>query len=134
MAFMAHDETLLTGIKAIDDQHNRLVELINDMYDQVLKCETVEEEQVFAGRFLIELRKYAKTHFADEERMLTEHKYPDLLDHQAEHRIFVKELEKLERRFEHEELALSIDVFLFARDWIAHHLNHSDRDYFPYIK
>jgi len=131
---MEWDDTLLTGIQAIDVQHHRLVDLINEFNDQVLRSTTLDEERVFSGRFLIELRSYANIHFVAEETMLVEQQYPGFLDHQAEHQTFINEIEKLENRFRLNEPALAVDVFLFARDWIIHHVNHSDRKYIEFIK
>jgi hemerythrin len=134
MAFMEWDDTLLTGIQVIDIQHHRLVELVNEFHAQVLRSTTLEEERVFSGRFLMELRTYAKFHFAAEEMMLKEQQYPDLIPHQAEHKNFIKEIERLEARFGLNEPAMAVDVLLLARDWIIHHVGQTDRAYIGYIK
>jgi hemerythrin len=133
MAFMKSDDILPTGIPAIDNQHQLLVSVVNEMHDQILNCKTLEEERLLTGKFLEDLQEYAQIHFATEEEILLNNNYSELARHQAEHRLFINEIQRIRGSHSKGELALSFDVFLFARAWIANHINVSDQEYIQFI-
>lgn len=134
MALMNHGDILPVGVPAIDDQHLQLIGVVNDMYEEIATCHSLEEERVITGRFIEELKEYARIHFEAEERMMSQYNYPKFSQHETEHRLFINELQRILLNHVTGELAMSFNVFTFARDWIANHINVSDQEYKKFLK
>lgn len=134
MSFMEWEEAFNVGNQGIDLQHKGLVRIINDMYDKVTSCQSLEEERVLTGNFLEELYKYADIHFHDEEALLITQQYPKLTAHKSQHANFIKELKQFHDDYAAGVPALSFDVFNFARTWLATHIKKSDQKYVAYLK
>ena len=63
------NENFATGINAIDEQHKRLINLLNILVSHLaFQSEAPEVEQVFN-----ELKKYVAQHFATEEKIWHKH-------------------------------------------------------------
>jgi hemerythrin len=131
---MEWEDAFNVGEQGIDIQHRGLVRIINDMYDTVMGCQSLEEERELTGNFLEKLCKYADIHFQDEESLLIQQEYPDIARHKSQHADFIKELKRLQDEYGAGVLALSFDVFKFASNWLATHIKQSDQKYVTYLK
>lgn len=107
-----------TGIKAIDQDHQRLVKLINDLYEAM--------QDGSGGALLLPifsaLRHYTENHFVREESYMVECGAPDQENHVREHRLMVARLAELENRHRHGEAAISLQTLTFLRDWLKNHI------------
>src|SRR5690349_10560035 len=72
---------LCVGIKDIDDQHKKLVEIVNKLNDAMVAGHGRE----VIGPTLGELIRYTQRHFADEERLMARHQYEHTVEHKAQH-------------------------------------------------
>jgi len=63
---------LSVNIQSIDEQHKKLVALVNNLNDAM----SSGKGQLIMGKILDDLVAYTKTHFATEERLMTTHTYP----------------------------------------------------------
>lgn len=84
MAFMEWSDKLLTGVREVDEQHKKLVALINELYDAMKQGKGKE----VIDKALDELVKYAGYHFSTEETLMTKYGYPELASHKREHENF----------------------------------------------
>ena len=75
-------DKLNLGVKQIDDQHQQLVHLANNL---VLTIQTGETRDVL-GKVFKELREYTVFHFRDEELYMEEIEYPERRAHAVTHR------------------------------------------------
>lgn len=107
-----------TGIDEIDQDHQALVKLINDLYEAM--------QDGSGGALLLPifsaLKHYTETHFAREERFMTECDAPDLEKHLNEHKQMVAKLAELESRHRNGEAAISLQALTFLRDWLQSHI------------
>ena len=133
MAFMEWDNSLSVGNTELDEQHQYLINIVNTMYNDVESCQTIDEERVLTGKFLKQLQDYSIVHFSAEEKILEECNYAQSSKQQEEHNGFITKLQSLINSYTTGEQALSFDVFIFARDWIVHHIKISDMQYKSYI-
>lgn len=133
MAFMEWDDTFRVANTLLDGQHQQLVGMVNEMYQQFQDCKTLEEESALTTTFLEKMEKYAEIHFATEEKLLKQHAYPHLLEHQTLHRQFSLRLEELRRQQAKGVPALSFEMFTLTRQWIAEHIKQADQQYIPYL-
>lgn len=84
-----------TGVPLMDTQHRRLVDLINQLGDAILRGETDAAEDM--DRLYAELIDYAQVHFAEEECLMAEHGIDPgvLARHRGLHQQFVRQIEQM---------------------------------------
>jgi hemerythrin len=119
-----------TGIKAIDQDHQRLVKLINDLYEAM--------QDGSGGALLLPifsaLKHYTENHFVREEAYMVECGAPDQENHVREHRLMVARLAELENRHRHGEAAISLQTLTFLRDWLKNHICAIDQEMAAHAK
>lgn len=130
MAFIEWSEKFLTGVKEADEQHRKLVELINELYEAMKQGKGRE----VLDKILDELVKYADYHFSTEETLMSKYGFPELAAHKKEHENFkVKIKEFLEKKAKG-EVTLSIEVMNFLKEWLVKHIMGTDKKYGPFLQ
>ena len=116
------------GIPPIDEQHQRLVEMISRLEDSL-------DEKVgdlggpIVGQILKELVEYARYHFKFEEEFLAQMKYSQVADHHRHHQRLLGEIrEKLLELRAGGELT-KIDMVLFLKHWLVDHILAEDKKF-----
>jgi len=114
-----------TGIASVDEQHRRLVEIVNQMGEVLIDGSSTEASinEVFAT-----LAEYAQFHFADEERLMAEASLnqgsADM--HQQHHREFVAQLTTMWKG--RADLVNPAEVLQgFLASWLAFHILEEDQ-------
>jgi len=130
MAFFNWDQRFSVGIREIDMQHQKLVQMLNELYDSMQAGKGNEA----LGKILNGMIQYTANHFATEERFMKLHKYPDFLAHKAEHDALTKQVLDLQAQFSRGELAMSIKVGNFLKDWLKNHISGTDMKYSPFLR
>jgi hemerythrin len=125
MVFMRWSDDLSVGVGEIDDQHRKLVSLINDLHDAML----AKRGKDVLGKVLADLAAYTEYHFSTEEQYMQKFGYAGLAAHRREHQAFVAKVGEFAKGFEEGRLGLSIQVMSFLRDWVATHIKGSDLRY-----
>lgn len=129
MAFMAWDEKYAVGIAAIDRQHQGLVQMINDLHAALVAKQGQQALAEIVGRML----DYAAVHFATEETLLKQHRYPQYGAHQAEHESFRGKARELKQRVENKRFVLTLEVIQFLKEWLSDHILVKDQEYAPFL-
>ena len=113
------------NIKAIDDQHKKLVDIINKLYDAMSegKGRTVLLET------LNDLAEYTSIHFATEEEFMIGFSYPDYAEHKSEHDKCVLKVLGFKKQFDKGQVNLSIEMATFLVDWLRNHIMLMDQKY-----
>lgn len=117
------------GIQEIDDQHHRLVDLVNQLNAAMKSGQGAAQ----LGQIFEELKEYTVHHFANEEAMFEEYGYPGTVGHVAEHKKLVNQVLELEAKFKSGKAALTNDVMKFLKDWLAGHIQGVDKKYVPHM-
>jgi len=112
-------------VKQFDTQHQKLVDILNELYDGM---RLGKGKEVLDG-VLFELITYTNTHFAAEEKLMTEHRYPGLVPHKAEHEALKKKVTEFQTQFRSGKVSISLEVMDFLKDWLTHHIQVVDRQY-----
>ena len=86
MEKLAWSEDLNTGIDVIDRQHKAIVDYINKLHD----ARASGHKNEVVAKVIGDLVDYTASHFAFEESMQEEAKYPYLKAHKKVHDLFVK--------------------------------------------
>ena len=130
MALLIWKEELATGITRLDNDHRKLVALINELHDAMA---TGKANDVL-GKILGELITYTRNHFATEERLMQQHAYPNYLVHKREHDELTAKVLDLQTRFLAQKTGLTTSTFTFLKNWLTDHILGTDKQYGPYFK
>ncbi len=113
------------GVKSLDDDHRKLLNLINHLQTAV----HYQTGEIFEKEALDEVVAYTKYHFEREEKMLEEAGYPDLEAHKALHSKMIAEVDGFVKEYDkrgHEALE---EVAQYLKDWLVGHINGTDQEY-----
>jgi len=113
---------LCVGIEQIDDQHKKLVEIVNKLNDAMVAGHGRE----VIGPTLNELIRYTQYHFSTEERLMAAHGYEHTAEHKAQHAKLLQDVGEFKTRFDSGNSMLSIELLRFLRDWLSGHILGSD--------
>ncbi|RMH93757.1 bacteriohemerythrin [Lysobacter pythonis] len=128
MALLVWQPELNTGIDIIDEQHHRIVALINQL-DHAHDHSSRDE----VGLVLEELVDYTLSHFAFEEELLEEAGYAFCSAHKRVHDMFIRRVSEYKMRFEAgEEITAELKGML-AR-WLFNHIRSDDKAYSPHVR
>ncbi|MCL2063561.1 MAG: bacteriohemerythrin [Candidatus Cloacimonetes bacterium] len=118
-------DDLSVRIWAIDNEHKKLIMLINKLSDSMSQG---QGQSVLAG-ILSELANYTKTHFKNEEALMEKHGYPKQDDHKKQHTELVNKLNELQSDYNSGKISLSLSIFNFLTSWIQNHIKKEDKRY-----
>jgi len=119
------NDNLETGIEIIDQQHQKLVALLNELAHSLVKTDHEQMQIVFD-----ELVEYAAYHFETEEKIWHEifGNDPWYRNHQASHQAFLPELEGLGRlNHNSDDKQVAEKMVKFLIKWLAFHIIGDDK-------
>ena len=128
--FIVWDETFSVGFELMDNQHKELVEMVNALF-AACKLGAVAADLAYL-RTINRAMEYAKTHFSDEEKYMSQVGYPKLDEHKKQHEEFVAKIMKSLKLFE-EGNTEPIEMANFLKYWLLNHIAVSDKQYAPYF-
>ncbi len=130
MPLMEWNDKLSVGITQFDNEHKRLVAMVNDLFDGV----QAGRGKDVLGPVLDGLITYTKTHFANEERYMQQHSFPEFAAHKAEHDALTKQVMDVHTKYQAGASAvLSMEVMNFLKNWLVKHIMGSDKAYTPFM-
>lgn len=127
MAYLAWRSELNTGIEAIDNQHRRIVELINQLHAAQSQGEAV------VGEVIEGLVDYTVSHFAFEEALMESAGYPFSRAHKRIHDLFIRRVSDYRTRYERGEDITEEVKGLLSR-WLLSHILNEDENYVAAVK
>ena len=118
-------DSLLVGVKDIDDQHRKLVNAIDQLMDACMQGK---------GRAAIEQTlqftvSYTKEHFGFEEKLQAQHAYPGMAAHKLLHSQFIRDINAFLKEFEQTGPSVSLTgkINKMLVDWLMYHITHEDK-------
>lgn len=132
MAFWEWQETYLINISEIDTHHQKLVNLLNNLYHNVFEC-NISEKQSLIGNALAALIDYSCYHFTAEEGLMLRSEYPGYMSHKEEHEQFKTDIAQLLEENKEGTLVLSFPVLSYLKDWLILHVIHTDKQFGQYF-
>ncbi len=125
MALIQWDGSFSVKVAEIDQQHQKLVSMINELNDAMRQGKGKD----VLGKIINGLISYTATHFNTEEKYFDRFGYPETDSHKKEHVAFVKKVSEFKNGFEQGKLGLSIEVMNFLSDWLKNHIKLTDMKY-----
>jgi hemerythrin len=124
------DDKYSVGISIIDNEHKKLIGIINKAI--ALEQNSNNSEEII--EIINEMNKYALTHFADEEAYMVQFNYPDYEQHRKEHQGFCIETMAFLDSATKGDCQLACEILEHLKNWIVHHVQGTDRKYIDCFK
>lgn len=128
MALIQWSNLLSVGVTQFDNEHKKLVDILNNLHDAMKEGKGAD----VIGKTLDSLISYTATHFASEEKLMTQHAYPNLTKHKGEHAALVKQALEIQKDFKAGK-ALPQNLLQFLKDWLMKHIAGDDKQYGPFL-
>jgi hemerythrin-like metal-binding protein len=114
------------GVNALDDQHKKIVDLINSI---IAKPKILKSDEI-----LNELIRYSREHLDYEEKLLKENGYDAFDSHKNLHAHYLEKFNELNEisNTNYEEFSTNLKDFLC--DWWQHHILEEDMKYKPFFE
>jgi hemerythrin len=124
------DSSLFTHVEEMDEQHMRLVELLNNTYELLNEGKKEEAIRLFED----EIVAYTEHHLSEEEKFLEEIGYPELEQHKKIHEVFRREIYNLASHIENGDPKAFRQALSLAWGWLYNHIAKTDKKYGIYAK
>jgi hemerythrin len=134
MAHLVWKNELNTGIEVIDNQHKRIVDMINQL-NRVRQAhrQNKKAKMEAVGNVIGEMVDYTLSHFAFEEALMEDAGYQFTRAHKRVHELFIKRVSEYQTRFQSgEDIADELHGLLSR--WLVNHIRNDDAAYAPAIK
>lgn len=116
-------------VNAMDAQHKRLFEIINELYTAVRSGHGKD----VAGGVLRHLIDYTVQHFAAEEKLMEQNGYPSLAAHRAEHRALTDKVLAFKKDFDGGAVGITPELMSFLQNWLTNHIQTVDQKYGDFL-
>lgn len=127
--FILHwEDEFLVGVPQLDEEHKRLLRL----GACVASALALKNSDAIVRALLTDIDSFAEQHFANEEKMMAEYKYPGLESHRAEHESFRNRIRLL--LAEADESRIGFRVLQMMQSWLKSHLMGCDREYARFFR
>lgn len=127
--FVEWKDDYSVGIDSIDQQHKKLLNLINQLQTAV-DYSTGEQ---FEREALDELVDYTKTHFTYEEGLMRDNDYPDFEPHKLQHEKMFEKVREVLAEYEQDQDTAMANAADYLKDWLINHINGTDKEYSSYL-
>ncbi|WP_108652459.1 bacteriohemerythrin [Dongshaea marina] len=126
-------QTMGMDIEVIDHQHQRLIQIINEL-EWAIQEKPFDREKL--KEVLGSMFDYAYYHFQTEEFYLDKFNYPGIVSHKNEHRYFIERYQMLIKLFNTDDdyLEIAKDAQEFLENWLVSHICGTDQGYAALFK
>jgi hemerythrin-like metal-binding protein len=129
MSVIVWQPQLSVGIVEFDDDHKKLIDLINALWE----ANQTQGGGAVVKRVLGELAEYVRIHFEREETLFARWGYPGAAGHGESHRRLTATVSELGAK-NVGGARLGDEVFDFLRDWLIKHILGEDMIYASYFR
>jgi len=116
---------LSVNIVEIDNQHKKLIELINLLHDSM----KAGKGKDILGKILTDLADYTVYHFGTEEKMFQKYKYPASSLHKKEHDDLTKQVMDIKAKLDAGKSVITMEIMTLLKDWLSNHILQTDKRY-----
>jgi hemerythrin-like metal-binding protein len=125
-------DALMTGVQEIDEQHQILVNMLNEANARLTEYSGHDVLQ----NIIRDLMSYALYHFDTEEELMVENQYNqvDRENHFREHRGFSDKVSKLQQDLRQGKLVSREELLSFLNGWLINHILKTDMQLGRFLK
>lgn len=129
MSHIRWEDKYSVNVAVIDEQHQKLFEILNTLFDASAAGKT---QEVIAA-IIKDIGDYAVYHFSTEETLMKSYDFPGLVEHKREHDAFREKVTKFHDALAKKKATLTLEIETFLIDWLDHHVLDLDRKYGPFL-
>jgi hemerythrin-like metal-binding protein len=118
------------GITFADNHHKELLDVINRLHQALVES----KGKVAIGQTLNELIRYAKVHFAAEEKVLQSYGYPDSSGHHSDHECLAYALLEFYQKVMSDEAGMAAGSADFLKRWLGTEILEADIKFVSFLK
>ncbi|MCG8696457.1 MAG: bacteriohemerythrin [Bacteroidales bacterium] len=122
MSFFYWKDDYNTGIDIMDEQHKKLVLLLDELYTSI---QSGKGHQVLFD-ILIGLSEYSIDHFTTEEKLMREYGFKDIQKHSVEHQKLINDLNDFNNKYISGNTSLPVQLTDYLKDWLTNHILKTD--------
>lgn len=123
-------EEFSVGVARLDDQHKRLIAMVN----RLLASPEARADSETISDLLGNMTSYAREHFQTEEELMRQHGYPQLEEQIAQHRAFRKKTVDFCTATTIGVDAVPDTMLNYLREWLVQHILTCDMSYRPFFQ
>lgn len=126
MSFFEWDKSLDVGVDSMNEQHKKLITLMDVVYQKNL-TDSSKQEIIHS---INELISFVVQHFKDEEAYMEQIKFPGLTSHRMIHGHLLSDLTKSVEDFKNSSAnKVGSDFIMFLKLWLSTHIRGIDTKY-----
>lgn len=129
MAVFAWKQEYSVGIREIDEQHKKLVAMVNEIHQAMAEGKGRE----VLDDILKRLVDYTQYHFGSEEALMEKYGFPDFPSHRLAHAKMTQKVLELHRECAGSEVKHSIEFARFLQQWLNKHILETDMQYSAFL-
>ncbi len=124
------DVKYIVGISIIDDEHKKLIGILNKAIHEKEHNDNPEEIK----EVLSEMTNYATMHFKTEETYMIKFNYTDYIYHKIEHLDFEKKTISYCERVAVGAYPITKEILEYLGKWLVNHIQITDKKYIDCFK
>ena len=129
MPLITWSDSYSIGVPHIDEHHQHLFFLFNRFHDIFVKNAPDQD----LSPLFDDLIDYVIYHFAAEEQLMQEYKFPKYEMHRKEHDKFSQRLVEVDKSSSDDRKHLLIEIVVLLHNWLKAHILQSDAEFGRFI-
>ncbi|HTZ18157.1 MAG TPA: bacteriohemerythrin [Dissulfurispiraceae bacterium] len=129
MALINWSEDYSVHVKEMDEQHKKLIAMINDLNDAMKSGKSKD----IMDKILKGLIDYTVFHFGAEEKLMKSNNYPGYQQQKTQHESLTKKVMEYQERLNSGKMVMGVEVMNFLKDWLINHIKGLDTKYGPFL-
>ena len=129
MVLFEWNDSYLTHVPECDDQHKKLVALINELHSN-MKAGTSRDS---LDKILSNLLDYTAYHFLTEESLFDAYGFPEAESHKKEHEDLTTQVKVFYEKFGKGDNNIAMPLSTFLKNWLIDHTLLSDKKYGEFL-
>jgi hemerythrin-like metal-binding protein len=128
--FFKLEDNMLVGFAPIDEDHRKLVDLINLLHGAISDA----HGKVAVLIVLDQLVDYTAWHFRHEERLMQSNSYPDIESHKIAHGALISQANEMRKKLKEDGVDPSFELINPFKDWLLNHIPEIDAKLAEFMK
>lgn len=126
------EDSWSVGIKDIDDDHKKLVLLIQKLFGALISAQGAE----YVKTIFFELIDYTRYHFEREEEIFKKYNYGELEHHKQLHQDLIQQVLDISKELlsKGETEQVSDEFFEFLKRWLVNHILEEDLKFKTFLE